>query len=103
MQGNENADVGPILYDRFKEKILKPWKCVHCVHFLVCVCVCVCARVCMCVFSFEIKIFMLSVGFSCFVFSPYITLVNVWFQATGHNFSPRNVIFGLREPCTIRN
>ena len=23
--------------------------------------------------------------------------------ATGHSFSPRNVIFGLRESCTIRN
>ena len=34
---------------------------------------------------------------------PYITLVFFWFQDTGHSFSPRNVIFGLREPCTIRN
>ena len=26
---------------------------------------------------------------------PYITLVFFLFQATGHSFSPRNVIFGL--------
>merc|ERR1711923_179415 len=38
-----------------------------------------------------------------FDFFPYITLVNFWFQATRHSFSPRNMIFGLREPCTIRN
>ena len=34
---------------------------------------------------------------------PYIALVNFWLQATGHSFSSRNVIFRLREPCTIRN
>ena len=39
----------------------------------------------------------------CGVFLTYITLVNICFQATGHSFSPRNVIFGLREPCTIKN
>ena len=38
-----------------------------------------------------------------FDFCPYITFVNFLFQATGHSFSPRNVIFGLREPCTKRN
>ena len=38
-----------------------------------------------------------------FDFFPYITLVFFLFQGTGHNFSPRNVIFGLREPCTIEN
>ena len=38
-----------------------------------------------------------------FIFFPYITLVNFLFQATGHIFSSRNVIFGLRELCTIRN
>ena len=36
-------------------------------------------------------------------FFPYITLVNFWFQASGHSFSPRIVIFGLSEPCTIEN
>ena len=50
---------------------------------------------------FEIFIFTLFIGI--FRFFPYITLVNFLFQATGHSFSPRNVIFGLREPCTIRN
>ena len=32
-----------------------------------------------------------------------ITLVNLCFQATGLSFSCRNMISGLREPCTIRN
>ena len=50
---------------------------------------------------FEIFFFTLFIGI--FRFFPYITLVKFWFQATGHSFSPRNVIFGLREPCTIRN
>ena len=34
---------------------------------------------------------------------PYITLVNFWFQASGHSFTPRIVIFGLSERCTIEN
>ena len=38
-----------------------------------------------------------------FDFFPFITLVIFWFQSTGHSFSPRDVIFGLREPCTTRN
>ena len=46
---------------------------------------------------FEIVIFT-----GIFRFFPYITLVNFWFQATGHTFSPRYVIFGLRGPFTIR-
>ena len=50
---------------------------------------------------FEIFIFTLFIGI--FRFFPYITLIYFWFPATGHSFSPRNVIFGLREPCTIRN
>ena len=50
---------------------------------------------------FEIFIFTLFIGI--FRFFPYITLVNFWFQAPGHSFSPRNVIFWLREPCTIEN
>ena len=74
---------GPILDDRLKEKILKPWKGVHSFLF------------------FEIFIFTLFIGI--FQFFPYITLVNLCFQATGHSFSCRNMIFGLREPCTIRN
>ena len=36
--------IGPILDDRLKEKFMKPWKCVLCIHFRVCVCVCVCTR-----------------------------------------------------------
>ena len=40
----------------------------------------------------EIFIFTLFIGI--FRFVPYITLVNFWFQATGHSFSPRNVILG---------
>ena len=50
---------------------------------------------------FEIFIFTLFIGI--FRFFPYITLVNFWFQASGHSFSPRIVIFGLSEPCTIEN
>ena len=33
---------------------------------------------------------------SFFDFFPYITLVKFLFQANGHSFSPRTVIFGLR-------
>ena len=36
-------------------------------------------------------------------FFPYITLIMFLFQATGHSFSPSNVIFVFREPCTIEN
>ena len=32
--------IGPILDDRLKEKILKPWNIVLCFHFRVCLCVC---------------------------------------------------------------
>ena len=38
-----------------------------------------------------------------FRLSPYITLVILCFLATDHSFSSRNMIFGLREPCTIGN
>ena len=49
---------------------------------------------------FEIFIFLrFSLAF--FDIFPYITLINLWFHATRHSFSPRNVIFGLREPCTV--
>ena len=34
-------NIGPILDDRLKEKFLKPWKGVLCIHFRVCVSVCV--------------------------------------------------------------
>ena len=40
---------------------------------------------------FEIFIFTLFIGI--FRFFPYITLVHFLFQATGHSFTPRNVIF----------
>ena len=43
---------------------------------------------------FEIFIFSLFIGI--FRFFPYITLVNFWFQASGHSFLPRNLILGLR-------
>ena len=36
------------------------------------------------------------------IYFPYITLVNFCFQATGHSFSPRDMIFGLRGPFNIR-
>ena len=38
------AIFGPILDDRLKEKFLKPWKGVLCIHFRVCVSVCLCVR-----------------------------------------------------------
>ena len=43
-------DIGPILDDRLKEKILKPWKGALSIHFRVClsVSVCVCVCVCLC-------------------------------------------------------
>ena len=34
--------IGPILDDRFKEKLLKPWKGAHSSHFRVCLSVCLC-------------------------------------------------------------
>ena len=120
---------GPILDDRLKEKSLRPWKGALSIHFRVCVSVCLSVSLCLCtratdhscwgrnlIFGqsdpwdirkkrtflfFEIFIFTLFIGI--FRFFPYITLVNFWFQATGHSFSPGNMIFGLREPCIIRN
>ena len=37
--------IGPILDDRLKEKLLKPWKDAHSSHFPVCLSVCVCVCV----------------------------------------------------------
>ena len=37
----------------------------------------------------------------CFQFLPLYN-TSILFQATGHTFSTRNMIFGLREPLTIR-
>ena len=117
--------IGPILDDRLKKKLLKPWKEALCIHFRVCVSVrlSVCTRATEHTFwpmnlifgssdpwdmrkkriflFFEIFIFTLFIGI--FRFFPYITLVIFCFQATGHSFSCRNMIFGLREPCTIGN
>ena len=43
-------DIGPILDDRLKKKILKPWKGAHSSHSVcVSVCPCVCVFVCLCV------------------------------------------------------
>ena len=36
----KNLYFGPILDDRLKEKLLKPWKDALCFHFRVCLCVC---------------------------------------------------------------
>ena len=46
------------------------------------------------------EIFILTLLLAFFIFP--ITLVTFCFQATGHSFSPRNVVFGLRGPYTIR-
>ena len=40
--GCRTDTVGSILDDRLKDKILKPWKGVFCIHFCVCMCVCAC-------------------------------------------------------------
>ena len=52
------------------------------------------------VFNDRLKFSGVFIGFFRF-YNLDITLVNYWFQATGHSFPPRNVIFGLREHCTI--
>ena len=118
---NDWFNIGPILDDRLKEKLLKPWKGALCSHFRVCLSVRARAtghtfwprnlifglsdpwdmRKKRIFLFFEIFIFTLFIGI--FRFFPYITLVIFCFQATGHSFSCRNMIFGLREPCTIRN
>ena len=111
--------VGPILDNRLKETFLKLWKSVLCIHFRVC------TRTTEHTFwhrnlisgssdpwdirkkpifvFFEIFIFKLFIGF--FRLFPYITLVMFFFffQATGHSFSCRNMIFEFREPYTIGN
>ena len=114
-------NIGPLLDDRLKEKFLKPWKGVLSIHFRVCLSVCTRAtedtfwprnlifgssdpwnmRKKRIFLFFEIFIFTLFIGI--FLFFPYITLVNFCFQATSHSFSCRNMIFWLREPCTIGN
>ena len=92
----------------------------------VCVCLCVCVSVCTRATDHSFRasnlIFGLSdpwdMRMSCFFcfskfsflrffrhfsfFSPYITLVIFLFQATGHNFSPRNVMFrAITQICLI--
>ena len=67
------AWIGPILDDRLKEKILKPWKGALSSHS-VCLSVCVCVCVCVCVRA----------------------------RATGHIFWPWNLIFGLSDPWDMR-
>ena len=47
---------------------------------------------------FEIFIFTLFIGI--FQFFPYITLVNFWFQATGHSFSPNEQTDGRTDRHT---
>ena len=112
--------IGSILDERLKEK--NPETLKGCPQQSLCVSVCVCGlqghifwprnlifglndpwdmRKKRIFLFFEIFIFTLFMDI--FRFFPYITLVNFCFQATGHNFSPRDMIFGLREPCTIRN
>ena len=121
--------IGPILDDRLKENSWNPERVPSVVTLCVCLSVCLCVCLCVCaqatghtfwprnlIFGlsdpwdmrkkriflfFEIFIFTLFIGI--FRFFPYITLVNFWFQASGHSFSPRIVIFGLSEPCTIEN
>ena len=103
----------------FKEKILKPWNGVLCIHFSVCLCVCSRATEHTCwpwnlifglndpwdmkkklfLLMFEIFIFTLFIGI--FQLCPYIALLHFGFPATGHSYSHRDVIFGLRVERTL--
>ena len=69
-------NIGPILDDRLKENILKPWKGAHSSHS-------VCVSLCVSVNTLQDTLF----GLGTYPFFPYITQVNFWFQATGHSFS----------------
>ena len=40
----KEGNIGPILDDRLKEKLLKPWKFALCSHFHVCLSVCLSVR-----------------------------------------------------------
>ena len=74
-------DVGPILDDRLKEKLLKPWKgAAHSSHIRVCLCVCVTVCLFVCV-------------------SVCVSVCN---RATEHIFWPSNLIFGLSDPWDMR-
>ena len=116
------VSIGPILDDRLNRK--KSWnpERVPTSHSL-CVCMCVCVRVCVCVcvclwmgyrshllakepiFWVEwslrkkgifLEIFIFTLFMDIFRFDSYITLVFLfYFQATGHSFWPKDVIFGV--------
>ena len=108
--------IGPILHDRLKEKLLKSGKGALCFHFRVCPSVRHTFWPRNLIFGlsdpwdmrkkthfflfFEIVIFT---PFFDFRFFPYITLVNFCFQATGHSFSPSNVIFWPLEIKRLLN
>ena len=51
-------------------------------------------------FVFLSKFSFLRFLWAFFDFFPYVTLLHFWFQATGHSFSHRNVLFGLKKPMT---
>ena len=127
----DRLSIGPILDDRLKEKILKPWKGALSSHS---VCLSVCLSVCPSVcerptgytfwprnlifgqndlwdmkkhtFFFFFRIFIFTLFIDIFRFFPYITLVNfclsVCSRVTGHTFWPRNLIFGLIDPWDMR-
>ena len=97
--------IGLLLDDMLKEKwkFLKPWKGVFSI-----VSVYLSANGPQGIYTFcgwvilgtrERNIFFLFFE----IYYTYITLVIFLFQTTGHSFWPRNVIFGLSEPCTIVN
>ena len=112
-------DNRPILDDWLKEKFLKPWKGVLSIHFCVCVCVQATEHTFLprnhifglndpwymrkehIFFIFQNFHFYTYIGIFRFFF-PKVTLVNFCFWATGHNVSPKDVIFGLRGTFTIR-
>ena len=62
------------------------------------------ARRCACFFHLgPVEIFIFTLFYWYFLIFPYIILVNFCFQATGHSFSPTNVILGLRVACSNTN
>ena len=119
LTGNISKEtIGPILDERLKEELVKPWKGAHSSHFRVCPSVLNRAtehifwhrnlifglrdpwdmrKKCIYLF-FEICIFTLFIGI--FRFFPYTTLVFCF--VFNHSFSPRDVIFGFIVPFTIR-
>ena len=116
------SHIGPILDDRLKEKLLKPWKVALCFHFRVCLSVRLSAGYKWHLLTLEpnfwdewssghekethffifLKFSFLRFLLTFFDLSKYNTSIFYFFQATGNSFSPRDVIIRLRKTFTIR-